>query len=314
MSLPIIQNDATWELPPRGDKVFHIRISRNTLLALVFSLFLHLLLLWIFAPKLFSMGAPIKEAPPFEISLGPPQEKEVAAQQPILEPLPAQLPTEATSKSPSKTKPIKSRPPKQIKPTPAPLETPVEVAKKSELTVPKPLKKDLPKEVVKEASPDPLPGEDMQAYIVRQKAAKLAAQGASKQDVAEVLASNNTQSAGEKRDAKLKENLKFDGTNGIFQIREMGLHRAQFSFKGWKNNINSARLEVIDVDVPDGSDGKHEVMTKMIEIIRREYTGDFQWESQRLGRVITLSARVEDTAALESFMISEFFGAGSRVR
>ena len=302
MSLPTINNDAVWELPTRGDSVFHIRISRNTSFALLFSLLLHLILLWFFAPKLFSMGAPMKEAPPFEISLGPPQEKEAASRQPI--------PQTSSAQVPNKPKPMKSRPPKQVKP----VEVPVDVAKKSDLSVAKPLKKEPPKEVIKETSPAPLPGEDMQAYIARQKAAKLAQQGASKQDAEEVLASNNTQSAGEKRDAKMKENLKFDGTNGIFQIREMSLHQAQFSFKGWKNNINSARLEIIDVDVPDGSDGRHEVMMKMMEIIRREYTGDFQWESQRLGRVLTLSARIEDTAALESFMMSEFFGAGNRVR
>ena len=310
MTLPIIENNSVWQLPARGEKVFSIRISRKTLIALTLSILLHLALLWFFAPRLLSMGAPIEEAPPFEITLGPPQKQEVAQNVPSAlpqKPTPARLPEQVAK--PEKPKPIKekSAPPKQVKP----VEKSVEVAKKSALTVPKTpeIKKEIPKkEPTKETSPDPLPGEDMQAYIQRQKQAKLAAQGASKQDAEEVLASNNPQSAGEKRDAKIKENLKFDGTNGIFQIREMGLHQAKFSFKGWKNNINSARLEIIDVDVPDGSDGKHEVITKMIEIIRREYSGDFQWDSHRLDRVLTLSARVEDTAALENFMMTEFFG------
>ncbi len=303
MPAPII-NNSVWELPPRGEKVFHIRISRKTIIALTLSILLHLALLWFFAPKLFSMGAPVKEAPPFEITLGPPQKKEVAKSEPAAlpqEPIPERMPEHVPTK-PKKIIKEKSTPPKQVKP----VETPVEVAKKSDLTVPNHSKKAI------ETSPNPLPGEDMQAYIKRQKEAKLAAQGASKQDAEEVLASNNTQSEGEKRDAKIKENLKFDGTNGVFQIREMGLHSAQFSFKGWKNNINSARLEVIDVSVPEGSDGKHEVITKMIEIIRREYSGDFNWDSQRLGRVLVLSARVEDTTALESFMMTEFFGNGAR--
>jgi len=307
---PFNHSDHAWELPPRGDKVINIRISRNTVIALSVSILLHVALLWIFAPKLFSMGVPIKESPPFEITLGPPQKQEVAKSEPTAPPqeaIPERLPEQV--QKPLKPKPIKekSKPPKQVRP----VETPVEVAKKTDLTVPK--TKESPKKEV-ETSPDPLPGEDMQAYIKRQKEAKLAEQGASKQDAEEVLASNNTQSAGEKRDAKIKENLKFDGTNGIFQIREMGLHQAQFSFKGWKNNINSARLEIIDVDIPDGSDGKHEVIQKMIEIIRREYSGDFNWESQRLGRVLQLSARPQDSEALEKFMMSEFFGAGSRVR
>ncbi len=313
MSLPIIENNSVWELPPRGEKVFSIRISRKTLVALALSILLHLTLLWFFAPKLFSMGVPVKEAPPFEVSLGPPQKKEVTKTEPTplrTEPIPERLPEHI--QKPVKPKPVKekSTPPKQVKP--------VEVAKKSDLTVPKVVetKKEPPSKPPMETAPQPLPGEDMQAYIKRQKEAKLAQQGASKQDVEEVLASNTTQSEGEKRDAKIKENLKFDGTNGIFEIRkiDLPLHQAQFSFKGWKNNINSARLEIIDVHVPDGSDGKHEVITKMIEIIRREYSGDFNWDSWRLGRVVVLSARVEDTAALESFMMTEFFGSGTRQR
>ena len=53
----------------------------------------------------------------------------------------------------------------------------------------------------------------------------------------------------------------------------------------------------------------------MIELIRRYYQGDFNWESQRLDRIVTLSARTEDNAGLEEFMIKEFFGARvARVR
>ena len=46
----------------------------------------------------------------------------------------------------------------------------------------------------------------------------------------------------------------------------------------------------------------------MIELIRTHYKGDFNWQSYRLGKVIVLSARVEDNAALEDFMAREFFG------
>ena len=65
--------------------------------------------------------------------------------------------------------------------------------------------------------------------------------------------------------------------------------------------------EVIDVDA--GSDGDLEIamIRRMIELIRKHYQGNFNWESHRLGRVITLSARKEDTAGLEAFMMREFF-------
>jgi hypothetical protein len=45
----------------------------------------------------------------------------------------------------------------------------------------------------------------------------------------------------------------------------------------------------------------------MIELIRKHYSGDFNWDSRRLGRVVVLSARIEDTASLEGFMMKEFF-------
>lgn len=308
--LPHHNSNAVWALPARSDKVFNIRISRNILLGFCISLLLHGVLLWIFAPKLFSIGAPQEEAPPLEISLGPPQKKETAPSELVNPTPPPQTPAE-----PTKPKLVEVKPPK-------PTKTPVKVAKKSDIKVPpdvkalknKPLNKNVPKPERAQVSIKPLPGEDMQAYIKRQKEAKLAAKGLSKKDVEEVMASNNPQSEGDKRDAKIKENLNFDGTNGIFEIRYLGSRSAKFSFKGWKNNINTARLEIIDVKAPGGTDIKRAVIKKMIEIIRREYSGDFNWDSRRLGRVLALSARREDNADLESFMMHEFFGPGSRVR
>jgi hypothetical protein len=127
-----------------------------------------------------------------------------------------------------------------------------------------------------------------------------------------VIASSNPQSEGDKRDAKIKANLNLGGTNGIFEIRRKTANKAQFSFKGWKSNINTARLEIIDVFAGDGEDINRAIVRSIIHIIRRDYDGDFKWESRRLGRVLTLSARMEDTAGLETFLMQEFFSPGSR--
>jgi hypothetical protein len=111
----------------------------------------------------------------------------------------------------------------------------------------------------------------------------------------------------ELRDANIKRNLQQPGTSGIFEIRQKASRSARFSFKGWKNDNSIPKLELIDVSV--GADGNIElaIVKRMIEIIRREYKGDFNWESQRLGRVILLSARMEDNAGLEEFLMQEFF-------
>ena len=46
----------------------------------------------------------------------------------------------------------------------------------------------------------------------------------------------------------------------------------------------------------------------MISLIREHYQGDFNWESHRMARTIVLSARPEDSAGLEDFLMLEFFG------
>jgi len=306
---PPNNTDTPWSLPVRKDFVLTIRINRRILLTLLVSILLHLSLLWIFAPKLFSVGSPVADAPPLQITLGPPQKEEIA---PSAEVLPTPEIVQEKQITPPKPIPAKPRPPKQTKA----IEIPTDIVKESETTVQKSekLNKALPQPVQPEVSPDPLPGEDMQAYVKRMQQAKLAKQGLAKQDVEAVMESSNPQSEGQKRDAKIKANLDLDGTNGIFEIRYLGPHNAQFSFKGWKNNINTARLEIIDVSAPDGIDIRSIVIKRMIEIIRRDYNGDFNWDSRRLGRVIVLSARMEDTAGLESFMMNEFFGAGTAVR
>ncbi|MFW5432150.1 MAG: hypothetical protein ACKE5M_02940 [Methylophilaceae bacterium] len=304
-TLPPNNTNQILEIPSRMSRVITLRFNRNIILTLLISVLFHLSLLWVFAPKLFSIGAPQKDAPPtIEITLGPPQEKETVPSEqvlPDLRPLP-QPPVEPTKPKPVKKTKAKKRP--------------IEVVEKSETKIVKKdkINKELPKPIPQKSSPNPLPGEDMLAYIKRQKEAKLAKKGLSKQDIEEVIASNNPQSAGDKRDAKIKENLNLDGSNGIFEIRHLGLRTAQFSFKGWKNNINTARLEVIDVSVPDGTDVRKAVIRKMIAIIRREYDGDFNWDSRRLGRVLVLSARQQDNGALEAFMMNEFFGPGVPVR
>lgn len=300
MSTFPINNDPVWELPPRKRGEIHIRIERNTLIAIVISVLLHLALLWQAAPKLFSMGSQDKQKPPLQITLGPPHKQEIAPKE-LAQP-------EKTAKARKNRKTVES--PSQVPQLPNPADFPKPPPAPSDLALPKSTEK--PRPSTPETATQPLPGEDMQSYIRRQKMAKMAAQGYSKQDAEEAM--EGMQSAGERRDAAIKENLNLNGTNGIFEIRECGPYNAQFSFKGWKNNINNARLEVIDVAARDGVDIRHAVIRKMIEIIRREYNGDFNFDSQRLGRVVKLSARPGDNEALEDFMMNEFFSNNPRCR
>ena len=98
-----------------------------------------------------------------------------------------------------------------------------------------------------------------------------------------------------------------DGTSGVFQILSKGHRAAQFSFRGWTGDASNSRREVIDVDAGLNGNIELAIVRRMIALIRTHYQGNFNWDSRRLGRVVALSARVEDTAGLEEFMMREFF-------
>jgi hypothetical protein len=115
-------------------------------------------------------------------------------------------------------------------------------------------------------------------------------------------------------DAIARENapaVQPQGTNGIFQIISKDNRTAQISFRGWKNEFSYSRREVYAVDAGLNGNIDRAIVRKMIEIIRRYYNGDFNWESPRLGRVVVLSARIEDNDGLEDFLMQEFFITGT---
>jgi hypothetical protein len=94
---------------------------------------------------------------------------------------------------------------------------------------------------------------------------------------------------------------------GVFQITRMGYDTAEFAFFGWNREARRNTKQLIDVRRGDSSDIRLAVVRKMIAIIREYEQEDFLWESQRLGRSLTLSARASDNAGLEDFMMREFY-------
>ncbi|HUP96745.1 MAG TPA: hypothetical protein VM073_02325, partial [Usitatibacter sp.] len=98
------------------------------------------------------------------------------------------------------------------------------------------------------------------------------------------------------------------GVGGVFQILRMGPRTAEYAFNGWKPEARSQWRQVIEVDAGAGGNVELAIVRSMIELIRSHYSGDFNWESHRMGRVVKLSARPEHTQELEDFMVREFFG------
>jgi hypothetical protein len=263
------------------------------LFAVVFSLLVHLAALFFLKSRLLQLDNPLPQAIPFTVSLNLPDKPRLPSP-----PLPLPEP-------PAEAKPLPKPQPKTVRKPPAP--TVIATNK------PTPDRVELPP--VKPAEPTPLPPTpsprpdaptDMMSYVNAARERRRQSEDYAARVNAEAVARERKPSEDEIRNEIIKNNLKA-GTNGIFQIISLGPYNAQFSFKGWTTDYYSARRELVQVEAGPGEDIKRNIARKMIELIRRHYSGDFNWESLRLGRVVVLSAREEDQRGLEDFLIQEFF-------
>jgi hypothetical protein len=272
-------------------KSISINISRNTLIAIALSLLIHAIFFF-FLPSIQFDEPPASPATTIEVSLAPPKATSV------LEAIPEVIP-EPVKPQPV-VKPVKQ--PKVIAKAPKPLSKP-------EFTVPEPTPE--PKPPTKEPVLDPAKFPDMASYMKAVQASrKGAAYDAARQN-AEAIASQRGPSEEQLRDERIKNNFK-SGTNGIFEITSKSSRHATFVFKGWTNDYSNARLQYFEVEASTGQDIRLSIIKRMIALIREHYQGDFTWESHRLGRSVTQSARIEDNAGLEDFLMMEFFGSNYR--
>ena len=257
-----------------------VQVERNTLLAIVFSLLVHGLILFLALPQL-NLDSAAMPPTTIQVSLAPPP-----AEPP---PPPVELP-----KPPKKPKPI-SRPKVMTqKPSSQP----------SDFNLPEAVPSPAPSAPVAPAKDQPV---DMMTYVNAKRQQRLAMESDAAKQNAEAVAKEQGPSAEQVREQRIKDNLKV-GTNGIFEITSLSARHAGFTFRGWTNDYSNARREAFEVEAGVGQDIRLLVVRKMIVLIRQHYQGDFNWESQRLGRVVIQSARPEDNAGLEDFMMMEFFG------
>jgi len=154
------------------------------------------------------------------------------------------------------------------------------------------------------------PPTDLMSYVNAASERLHAAEIAAERENSEARAKSLKPTPDEIRMAKIMRNLQPEETNGMFEIVSIGSRTAKFSFRGWTKDASNARREMIEVDAGPDGDVERAMVRSMIGLIRKYYKGDFNWESQRLDRVIVLSARLEDNAGLEEFLMREFFGVG----
>lgn len=284
----------------RKDRAISIRISRNTLLAFVFSLVFHGLLLWLVVPKI--EGEPLPKATPIQVSLAPLPQPVVAEPVPPTPEPPApemvKPPPKVMAKQPT-VKPSKPRQQDFSVPEVMTQTQPSPQAVPAPSTAPSPPQEDAPV--------------DMMALVNRNRNRRNSFESEAARENAAAVAREQGPSEDEKRNQRILENLKV-GTNGIFEIKRLETRSASFSFKGWTDNASNAKLQYFEVEAKSGQDIRLLVIQRIIALIREHYQGDFTWDSHRLGRSLTLSARPEDNAGLEDVLMQEFFGANYKTQ
>jgi len=285
-----------WRRPPakRHDDV---RISAIHL-AIALSLLVHALALWTFLPRL-RLLTPTDDAKgdtgsPLSVQLAPPQPPPggMPASPPPPEAVVALRP------------PVRSAsPPKGVaRPPPAP----------QVMTIPRqsPDQPVPPPTPAQPAPPQPTGATDLAAFVeARRRARGEAPQSAQESSASDAEGERQNRIIAANIGAMTRPAFGKDPKNGggVFQIRTLEFNYAEFYFYGWNRDISRNSKQVIEVRTGSNSDIRIAVVRRMIEIIREHENGDFLWESHRLGRQLTLSARARDTAELEAFMTQEFF-------
>lgn len=267
------------EYQPNNGQVWHFSVRRRTAVIIALAFILHSAILWLLLAKTGWIE----------------REKKRGDNQVAMVYFPP---------APTPPKPLPPRPPQpQSKAVPS-------IAKKS--SPPPPTRSSAlppPPVTVPTITPPPQEEEDMMARIeANRKRRALEAQALAQNEEVEDdnqralrIAKANFASS-QKRAGSDKED-----SGGVFQINNQTLSSAEFTFRGWNATMRRMWPQKYEVRQGQEPDIEIAIVKKMIEVIRKYKDGDFQWESHRMGRTITLSARVGDTAQLQQFLLREFF-------
>lgn len=229
------------------------------------------------------------------------QEPEASASGPLVVQLQAPLPAADAV--------VEPRQPAPARPSPRMMTTPA----RSPQTASVPLQPPPTPETERSRVPVPPQPDDFASVLEARRAQRLAYEEALARGNAEARAAergiggNGSGNAAAMRNLSTLANPR-SGTGGVFEILEKGHRRAQFAFNGWNPGASNHWREVIDVDAGLQGDIDRAIIRRMIELIRKYHKDTFNWESHRLGRVVKLSAKIEDNEGLETFMMREFFG------
>ena len=202
--------------------LIRIHINRNTFIAIIFSLLVHALVLFLALPHLQFDKSSLALPTTMEVSLAPPVHPQV------IEPLP------------EPEKPL----PKPVKVKPKVITQKSNTNAKPSFSVPDVIATPAPSHEVVPAKDQPV---DMMAYVNARRAQRQASEVDAAKQNAEAVAREIGPTAEQVREERIKNNFK-NGTNGIFEITSLSARHAAFSFRGWTNDYSNARRESFEVE------------------------------------------------------------------
>ncbi len=244
------------------------------------TILLHLLLLAVF---LFKPDQKNKVA-------APPSGAEIVYIAPLKDGQPRKAPRESV---PKPRKPVKATPPPKIERLPDTITLPEEK--------PVPVVKEEPKKAEPPVEPD------MASYIEARRRARGQAPEAQAEESENARATRIAKANIAAANSRAQGSDDANQTGGVFSLSNKTFASADLKFRGWNPNFKRRWLQQVTVELGTEPDIETAIVKKMIELIRKEKTGDFDWDSHRLQRVVKMSARVQDTEELQAFLFLEMF-------
>jgi outer membrane biosynthesis protein TonB len=282
-----------WQDQPR-DRHESVTI-RTVWLTLALSILIHIAALFVLIPHMRTVAEEMEEGEataPVQVQLTPPPSAEVTP--------PTEPPRDTQA---SITPPV--RPPPKVATRPPPRQAMVVPSTPAPAFTLPPPPPPPPPPVAAAPAPAPAPAVDLAAFIAAKRAARGETAASTVDDEKERYNRNIAANLPTAATGTAGRSAKNGG--GIFEIKRMAYDDAVFEFYGWNKDVGQRTPQSFEVRKGNNPDMRLAVVRKMITLIREHDKEEIVWESRRLGRNVTLSSRVADNAALEEFMLHEFF-------
>jgi len=158
------------------------------------------------------------------------------------------------------------------------------------------------------SEPIQAPAEDMSAMLeaARKRRSEAARPSAETAEESEAQRADRIAKANIARSGSQKGRDEVDA-GGLFEVRNIGVSSGEIFFRGWRSSVGRTASQLINVYATPGQDIQVAIVHRIIEVIRAEKPDEFIWNTRRLGRQLTLSARRDQQEKLTVFLLSEFF-------